>query len=102
MNTLNKINKDLFQRIKSSEVNNLQNVIGGETTETRGSTTTVGADKKVKQCDWTDKRDYTVTKDGVIYGDPYGFKIIECCVPITTTNYDTESDIITALESYDY
>lgn len=103
MKLLTKLNKDLFLSIKSSEVHNLQNILGGETTTTRGSTTTTGADGKVKTCDWTDKRNYTVSKDGKVNyeGDPYGFEIIECCFPITGNTYEIESDIIRVLESYE-
>lgn len=101
MRSLKRINYALLQQLNALTISNLVNLTGGLTQKTAGSTLTVGADRKLKQCDWTDKQDYTVTKDGIIFGQPYGFEVIECCLPAINNSIDTAPDKLNVNENYD-
>ena len=93
MKKLEKLNKELFFKLESNKVGLLNQIMGGETKTTMGTNTTVGADGKLKHCDFKDKQDYVVTKDGVRdIGAPYGFEVIECCYGILNESISSFSD----------
>jgi hypothetical protein len=99
MKKLAKINAGLISNLNAFSLKNLSTITGGATQLTAGSTYSRGADGKLKQCDWTDKQDYTVTKDGIIYGEPYGFQSAGCCMPAIINTTDTYTDVTNVNEN---